>query len=147
MARMVQSVPDKVDRPGRVMTRDYDNRSRIPSSARCTSSPPLPLALPFDRGPYSPPRYLSYPLFRFFHLFTSLASLSSTVHPLPLSSSRAFRVSSSLLCDACVFRILSEHSFIIFYFIHIPRILGVHIFYLVLAYEALAILSTSAYCM
>lgn len=74
MARMAQSVPDKVDRPGRVMTRDYDNRSRIPSSARCTSSPPLLLALPFVRGPYSPPRYLSYPLFRFFHLFTSLPS-------------------------------------------------------------------------
>lgn len=54
---------------------------------RAASSPPLLLALPFDRGPYSPPRCLSYPLFRFFHLFTSLPShLPFT--PSPLLQSR-----------------------------------------------------------
>jgi len=94
---------------------------------RAASSPPLLLALPFDRGPYSPPRCLSYPLFRFFHLFTSLPShlpftpsplLQSRVSGLVTPPHRCMRLSDTA----------REHSFIIFYFIHIPRTFGLHIF-------------------
>lgn len=102
MARMAQSVPDKVDRPGRVMTRDYDNRSRIPSSARCIVPSPPPPSLPsFSWHSRSTAGLIPHP-----GVYVTLCfvfSISSSCFPLiyrsspPLSSSRAFRVSSSLL--------------------------------------------------
>lgn len=88
MARMAQSVPDKVDRPGRVMTRDYDNRSRIPSSARCIVPSPSPGTPVRPRALFPTPVSI-LPSVSFFPSL-HLASLSSAVHPLPSPSVARF---------------------------------------------------------
>lgn len=143
------------------MTRDYDNRSRIPSSARCIV--PLPFLSWHSRSTAGliphPGVYLT--LCFVFSIFSPLASLfSSILHPLPSPlPSRAFRVFLSppplRLCSDSRVRLsdttCARYSFIIFYFIHIPRTLGVRhsstlYFYLVLAANPESLRSLERLC-